>query len=305
MDKLTKMDKINLSLGITSIVGLIITICVSVWSVNQSKVIAEESGAFDKGILSLSFGGYRIQPNFEYDVYYGVNFADSLLHFSSIPLGIHNLGEKTLDNVTMLIKYPHMANIGVNDSLLKFDGIFSEFAQRKYYTVEPYDQVYYKFSPINPNFSIQCGDIICLPKETIAKEIIPIKTKDNKDINITTTFSYAYNTHITLTAKDIITKEYNLNFKNRSETNLNKLINSIIEEKINSKDKDDLIKSFFVIVPRTDKIIGDIGKQVVFMSSDNTNTFFCQFDTRMEFVAVFNQDLTINKQIKVMGKNQQ
>ena len=88
---------------------------VAIWSIKSSEHVAEKSGAFDKGNLQLSFAGYLINSDNEFDVYYGVNFADSSLHFGNLPIGIHNLGKKTLDNVNMIIKYPHMAHIALNN----------------------------------------------------------------------------------------------------------------------------------------------------------------------------------------------
>src|SRR5690606_8363475 len=62
-NKLSKIDKINLVLGITSIIGVFISIFISIWGVKTSENIAEKSGAFDKGKLQLSFGGYFITPD--------------------------------------------------------------------------------------------------------------------------------------------------------------------------------------------------------------------------------------------------
>ena len=207
---LSKIDKFNLGLGLFNLLGVIASISISIWGINASERIAERSGAFDKGELKLSFGGYFVYPNVDFDVYYGVDFSDSSLHFATMPIGMHNLGKKTLENVNLLLKYPHIANIAIDDSIIKFESILTEPLERKFFTVEPYDQVSYKFNSINPNFSIQAGDLICIPKETLVQETFPVMTKDSNTINVTTTIKYAYPIKIGLTAKDAMTEQYKI-----------------------------------------------------------------------------------------------
>lgn len=298
-NKVSRIDKINLGLGIFSIIGVAISIWISIWGVNTSESIAEKSGAFDKGELHLSFGGYLIYPNINFDVYYGVDFSDSILHFATLPIGIHNKGKKTLENVSMLLRYPHIANIAIDDSIIKFEGVFTEPIERKFFVVEPYDEVSYKFNSVNPNFSIHAGDLICLQKETIMKEIIPVTTKDNQTLNVSTLVNYSYPVQIGLTAKDAITEQYNLFLNYRNETNLDTLIRKIIMEKINSKNQKKEIQSFFVIIPKENKTIGDKKHRMKFLNSDATTTLFCEFDKTLAFVAIINQDGTIQQQIKL------
>src|SRR5690606_30186483 len=259
-NKLSKIDKINLVLGITSIIGVFISIFISIWGVKTSENIAEKSGAFDKGKLQLSFGGYFITPDndINFDVYYGVDFSDTtILHFATLPFSIHNMGKKTIENANMIIKYPHIANIAVMDTLIKFNAIATEAIERKFGTVEPYDQVIFKFNSLNPNYSIEAGELICLQKETIFKDIIPVETKDSQTINLSTSVKYSYPTMVALTAKDIMTEQYNFVLNYRWETDLNKLIQTIISDKLSEKDKSKLNKQFFVIIPNQAQIVGE------------------------------------------------
>jgi len=298
-EKLSKIDKFNLVLGLFNFIAVLVIIGISIWSTKKSEAIAEKSGAFDKGELHLSFGGYFINPNDEFDVYYGVNFSDSTLHFATLPLGIHNRGKKTLDNVNLLLKYPHLANIAVKDSFIKFDAVFTDPIERKFITVEPFDQVSYKFISINPNFSISAGDLICLRKETIGRETFPVKTKDSIEINFSTIFSYAYPIKIGLTAKDIRSEQYNFILSYRAESDVNKLVWAVIKEKRNSKDNEKNLRDFFIVIPKADKIVGDGKHRITFMNSDATNTLFCQFDKTKQYIVIMNQDGTIQQQIKL------
>lgn len=298
-EKLSRIEIFNLCLSLFNFVAVIIAICLSIWSTKKSESIAEKSGAFDKGELHLSFGGYFINSDIDFDVYYGVDFTDSILHFASLPLEIHNKGKKTVDNVSLLLKYPHIANIAVGDSSIKFEGIFTDPIERKFHSIDPYDQVSYKLNSINPNFSVQTGDIICLQKETIFKDIFPVKTKDNGVINVSTNIGYGYPVRIGLTAKDIVTEQYNFILNYRSENNLDSLFKKIIKEKLDSKGKENIRTAFFIIIPKSERIIGDKKHKMTFMTADATNTLFCQFDTEMKFVAIYNQNGTIQKQISL------
>ena len=269
-NKFSKIDKLNLTLGIISIVGVIVSICISVWSINVGERIAEKSGAFDKGELQLSFGGYFIQPDVAFDVYYGVDFSDStVLHFATLPFSIHNLGKKTIENANIIIKYPHVAKIAVVDSLIKFSALSTEPIERKFATVEPYDQVIFKLNSLNPKYSIEAGELICLQKETILNDVFPVKTKDSATVNVSVSAKYSYPIVVGLTAKDIMTSQYNFILNYRKETDLNKLINDIIKEKLSQKDKSKLTKQFFVIIPTQTELNGSNLKLALMNSNSN------------------------------------
>lgn len=137
-----KIDKINLGLGIFNLVLVIITIIVGYLAIVSNEDIAKKSGAFDKGEFDLTFGGYSIFENKDYDVYYGVEISDSIIHFSTLPINIQNVGQKTLEEVNLLLQYPTAANISIQDSLLLFEAPFIDEFERKFRSVDPYDQVF-------------------------------------------------------------------------------------------------------------------------------------------------------------------
>lgn len=300
-NRISLIDKVNLGLGIFSIIGVIISILISIWGIQTTKNIAKESGAFDKGIFQLSFGGYFVSPDIDFDVYYGVDFSDtSLLNFATLPFGVHNFGKKTIDNANMIIKYPHIANIAVNDSLIEFNAFSTEPIERKFSTVEPYDQVIIKFNSMNPNYSIEAGELICLRGETMFKHIFPVTTKDSHTINLSTSLKYAYPVTVGLTAKDIITAQYNFIINYRKETDFEKLIDKVIQEKISQKeDSLEGSKNFFVIIPTQTKSIGKGNNKVAFLNSNSSNTLLCQFDKEMKTVAIMNQDGNIQRIINI------
>ena len=91
-----------------------------------------------------------------------------------------------------------------------------------------------------------------------------------------------------------MTSQYNFILNYRKETDLNKLINDIIKEKLSQKDKSKLTKQFFVIIPTQTELNGS-NLKLALMNSNSNNTLFCQFKKDMTSVAVMNQDGTIQK----------
>jgi hypothetical protein len=296
---LSRIDKFNLGLGIFNFIAVIASIFISIWGVNQSETIAKKSGAFDKGDLKFSFGGYFLLPNKTYDVYVGVNFADSSLHFGTLPFGIHNWGKKSVEDISLIIKYPNMANISVTDSLINQKNIFLDKFERKFQIDEPFDLVSYNLRSINPNFSVETPDLICFNKETKYSALIPVRTKDDYEINVQTNFSYTFDIFVGLTAKDIDTESFKFNLNLRNQINLETFINSIITEKLETKKKKEILPSFIVIIPKVSKTIGKEKEKITFLESSMSTTLLCQFDKDFKSVLILNQDGTLNKQIKL------
>lgn len=292
-------SKFNKYLGIINVLLFIFAILISIWTVKHNDSVDEKSGKFDKGDLKLSFGGYFVLPNKDFDVFMGVNFSDSTLHFGTLPLGLHNWGEKTVENIGLLIKYPHIANIAIKDSLIKVEGLFTDEIKRNFYKAEPYDQVMYSVKTINPNFSVETGDLICLREETKNSAIIPVKTKDNARINFSTSFSYSYSITVGIMAKDIKTETFTFHLSIRNQSNLDSFIKEIILEKLEAKKKGEICQAFFVIIPKLIKIIGKDRAKVSFLESNSSNTLLCQFDDEFKTLIILNQDGTINKLMKL------
>ncbi len=104
-------DNLTLLLSILSFIVATCSMFISKCAVDKSEEIAERSGAFDKGELHLSFEGYIIDTKKTYEIYFGIPFHDSVLYYSSIPTGVQNSGKKTVENVELVINYPHNLNL--------------------------------------------------------------------------------------------------------------------------------------------------------------------------------------------------
>lgn len=299
--KISNIEKFNLGLGIFNFLGLIASISIAVWAIKSSENIAEKSGAFDKGELKVTLGGYWLENNSNYEVYYGIDFKDStMIHLSSLPIGIHNQGKKTLESVNVLFKYPHEGRLAIQDNIFELQSIFTDSIERKFLTVKPFDEVCYKLNNINPNFSILVDDPFRLKEETIENMIIPVTTKDNKKINVSTSFSYAYKILLGVTGKDIESQKFNISLHYRNETNLNKLLKRIIEEKKIEISKSGQINSgFLIVIPKLREILQQNEIKISQMTSDETTTIFCLFDKEFKNVLIMNQDGSAQKQIPI------
>lgn len=283
----SKIDKFNLGLGLSN---LIFTILIAIWGISMNERIAEKSGAFDKGEIKLSFGGYLINPSYRYDVYYGIDFSDSTLHLTTLPLGIHNNGKKTLEDVKLLMKYPHNSKMIVENNLLDTVNISISPIVRKILKVNPYDQTLFECKSINPNLSILTEDMIYIHKEIIERYAYPAKTKDEISVNATIEYKFSPLIQLTITAKDIIAEEYFLNMYSRQGTDINKLIKEVINEKLNEKHRKGKINDFFIVIPTKTDIIEKGNYRTTTMNLVEENTVLCMIDEKSKSFSVINKE---------------
>jgi hypothetical protein len=293
----SKPDKINQihnyinSVGV--IISILVSILISILGIRSTEKIAKKSGAFDKGELTLSFGGYILSPYLDFDVYYGVQISDPSLHFAIFPLVVHNTGEKTVDNIDMILKYPHRALLAIRDSMMSCESIISGKVDRKFQINGQEDLVAYPLDAINPKFSINIHEYICVHKEKLyVTTISMVQNNFKKDIN--TIYSKPDTIQVLLTAKDIATKRYSFNVSYRGESNIDKLIIQVIKEKLVTKDRM-LRKAFFVVVPQVNEVYKDFNPQLTFMDAGSANTLFCDFDETMNYVEVNKPDGSIQR----------
>lgn len=291
--KFTKIDKFNIGFGIVNLVGVIIAISISIWGVKKSESIAEKSGAFDKGNLQLSLAGYFINPSTEFDIYFGLGFSDTSLHFIEMPVKIYNNGKKTVADVNLFFKYLHLFNIALNDSIIKYDGAGISQVKRTMTTNLPYDQVSFFMGDLNPNMSVNPNEFICALKEETRGEVsVPVYTKDSVLLNVSASYTYSYPTIISLTGKDIISQVYQVGVNYRKETDINALVKRVLEEKKSLRDKKNSswANSFFVIIPKKKETIGEGPYKITILDSSEDSVLFCQFDTGEKHLVVLTAD---------------
>jgi hypothetical protein len=292
---MNKAEKFNIGLGIANVFILLITIAISIFAIKSNELIALNSGSYDKGKINISLGGFFIESGRVYDIYYGFeNLSDSILHLTNYPLGIHSEGKKTVENVSLHFKYPHMMEMAVDDTLIQLNDYLTN-SVRIFQTAEPYDQILYKIKSIDPGLSLGIGDIF-VARESIGEVNVDAKTADNYDVSVLVNYEFAFKTQVTLTGKDIDALYYDFNLKFHMVSNLDELILKIapnIRESILSKKNNR--NYFFVVMPTIrDEIKTDLG--VINMShSKDDNTFLCVFDNSLETISVKSQS---GKEIK-------
>jgi len=300
MNKMNNADKFNIGLGIVNIIMLFITIIISIKAIKSNELIAMKSGSYDKGIIKMSLGGFLIKSDSEYDIYYGFeNFSDSILHLTNYPLGIHNTGKKTIDNVRVYFQYPHFMKMAMEDTLLLFNDKLTNI-ERIFQTVEPYDQILYRINSIDPGFSIGISDIFAVKESSTGSVNVDAKTADNYDVSVLVNYEYAFKTQVTFTGKDIEALRYyfNLNFQKVSsiEELILKVAPNIRESILSQKSNRNY---FFIVMPTIrEDIKTDLG--VINMTeSKGDNTFLCEFDNAIETIHVINQSGEDIKQVNL------
>lgn len=269
--------------------GVILAIIISLYSYNQNEEIAEKSGAFDKGKLNVFFGDYALTPYCNYDLYYGVDIKKNDLNFAKLPIEIINSGNKTIEDVSLYYQYP-TRTISLSDSLIKMETMFIDEIERKYQRDYKHDNISYNIGKLNPYFFIGSGDIIYINGETKGKYKTLVKTKDNKEIILTTEAYFSYPFSVAITGKDIETTNYTFNLKIRKENNLEELIQQIVEERLQEFRKGRKGNtSFFVTVPTISKKY----ESIKILESNPSKTFLVQFDEDFKHVLIINTDGSI------------
>lgn len=287
-DILTKLDKFNLSLGLFNVIALITSIIISIWSINKTEDIADRSGAFDKGEIVVSFDKFMLGSNSPTEVYYGMNFNDSLMNFVILPITLNNTGKKSVENINAIIEYPHISNLAIQDSMYKFEGARAKQLNRRFYRSEPFDQINYELQTINPNNSIQIPDLFYIPNPTQEETVIQTVTKDNKKLDFKVKCSFSYSVNFHLTAKDILAKSYRVLIKSINIPDKDKLINKILTDKLKQREKESISDHFFVIIP-TLKEKFEIKDQEL-RCYDSREIFLCQFDKDYKALLVTDKD---------------
>jgi len=289
-NKVKKMDIFNIVLGILNVILLTITIVYANKAIKSNENIALKSGSYDKGEIVISFGGFFIKPNEVYDVYYGFDtLSDSVLHLTGYPLGIHSKGKKTVENISVHFKYPHLMRMAVGDSLLEFSNNLINL-ERYFQTVEPYDQVLYKINSIDPGASLGVGDIFATT-ETTRLINVDAKTADDYDVSALVKYDFWCKTEVIITGKDIDALYYKFRLKFQQVSSLEELIVEVaptIKENILSQKQNH--NYFFVTMPTINESVEtELG--VINMShSKEDNTVLCIFDKDLKTIRVRNQE---------------
>jgi len=71
---------------------------------------------------------------------------------------------------------------------------------------------------------------------------------------------------------------------------LTKLAQQVIKERLDATNSSTTRKSFFVVVPKTGKVYKEIGLNNFYMDVDWSNTFYCEFDEKLNLLRIKKDD---------------
>lgn len=270
----SKIDRFNLVLGIFNLVAFIVSICISIWAVRTNKEIAQVSGVLDKGQLVLSFGGYHIDMPVKYDIYIGINSSESKSFNIRLPFGIHNHGNRTIENVKMLFTYPESEILKHNVSNIDYN-FGKMFDDRIYFHELQEDKVLYQFNFINPDFETEPGDIISV-------------FGDSNKI-----FKYIFYIVVKVSAKDIKAHETDFRLIFVESNSIDSLIDKVSLIKLSDpNDKN----PFFAVLPESSENLSKTKNENICLSADFFNIFLCIFDKARKVTVLLSRDKHIIKE---------
>jgi len=294
-EKFSKADKINLRFNCFNLLIVILSIGISIWAIVSNERIAQKSGAFEKGELRLALGGYDLSTHLEkdIDVYYGV--SDTSLHYAAFPIVVCNSGEKTVEDIELILNYPHDTlypynglYTAIQDSIINCESII-ENVNRKLQIDGEDELVSYPIKSINPKLSVSIEEIFSVDKSLIgAYQISWMNGNIPKRGKVF--YSEPATINVILTAKNmpIKTLQFNINF--RSGNDLTKLAQQVIKEKIDANKSSATRKAFYIVVPKVGKVYKKFGFNNTYMDVDWSNTFYCEFDKKENSLRIIKDD---------------
>jgi hypothetical protein len=243
----------------------------------RQEKVAEKSGDFDKGELVLSFAGYDVNEELnkhEIDVYYGIDFSDTSFHVVEFPVGVANKGNKTLEDVNLLLKYPHISRIAISDTIIKYKSPIDNKFSRKYTDGTRYDQVSFFIGDINPKTSSNTKEVIAAYKETKRSFPVEVYTKDSVKMTIDSKITFGYKIDVGVTSKDADPRTARLNVYYFNITNRDSLIAEVMNYKRVSKSKDTNTwkNNLCIIIPKIRDVIKTKEGNIKIMEQDNDGT---------------------------------
>ncbi len=247
--KIKKLKKQRNIFILTSIVLPFLTLFVTIWQIKSNEKLTLESGILNKPKSELSFGGYSLNTLTDYDILYGFNYNNGLV-FHSLPFGLHNTGQKSMDKTYLIFRYNEFNNLCSDTSFKLTSSIDNEEFKRTYSFVEPFEYSTYKFSSINPGIGLGIGELIYL-NETSIKSLVDVTTKDSVDMTVEYSVLYAKQFSVTLTSKDMQSNNYQFSISGISVNNMSELIfyyKEYLLNKINNSTISE-IESCFLVYP--------------------------------------------------------
>ncbi len=166
-----RFEMAHLAIGLG---GILVGIFTTILTIKSSEKIAEKSGAFDKPQARLYIYNIGPRPNDNTFLCYGYSFRDSSMTIGRIPVVIENVGEKTINNLSLTFRYP---NVLRRKALEKMEMITTGLFEKKQEIykgisrIGNFDYVSYQFPSLNPGQSIGINEPIFI-FETTARGLI-------------------------------------------------------------------------------------------------------------------------------------
>jgi len=294
-EKFTNADKINLKFNFLNLLIAILSIGISIWAILSNEKIAQKSGAFEKGELRLALGGYDLSTHLEkdIDIYYGVN--DTSLHYASFPIVVCNSGEKTVENIKLILNYPHNTlypynglYTAIHDSIINCESII-ENVNRKLQIDGEDELVLYPIKSINPKLSVAIEEIFSVDKSLIgAYQISWMNGNIPKKGKVFYSEPATINVMLTAENMPIKTLQFNINF--RFGNDLIKLAQQVIKERLDANRSSATRKAFYIVIPKAGNVYKKFGLNNIYMDVDWSNTFYCEFDKKENFLRIIKDD---------------
>lgn len=202
-------------------------ILVVIYDVHTSRMIAKESGNFDKGVIQLTVGKYNLSSSKVNNIILTSDNDSLVKTIAAIPVNISNSGDRNINNVTLTFLYPKQnRRIGIDhaEAFGEKAKIGNSTSARIYNKFSDFDQIDYQMKKIQPGSKIEV-------KETINFVYSDQKKGDDVEVapNIKLEKFYmpavVYSSVISVRSDDLQPLRYNVNLYLIKTSNQTRVIN--------------------------------------------------------------------------------
>ena len=240
-------EKINIGIGISGVVLMIIAIFISVKAIKSNEQIASKSGAFDKSNLTLMFGNFPIilsDNNDTIPIFYGGEFENNSINISGFPFKIYNRGGKDAENVEVIFTFPKLLHFLKDTNIIKVTlPKYTEF-KRDIESLENLDIVMHKIQIINPNLTVGIPQPFILSETQLEGSIDTVS--ENKIIHFPYEVKFSYFFSSIILNRNSMTQKYLFRYNCRQSKNIDELLDAIIRKTERLKSQK---YSFFAVYP--------------------------------------------------------
>ena len=297
-------EKINIGIGISGVVLMIIAIFISVKAIKSNEQIASKSGAFDKSNLTLMFGNFPIilsDNNDTIPIFYGGEFENNSINISGFPFKIYNRGGKDAENVEVIFTFPKLLHFLKDTNIIKVTlPKYTEF-KRDIESLENLDIVMHKIQIINPNLTVGIPQPFILSETQLEGSIDTVS--ENKIIHFPYEVKFSYFFSSIILNRNSMTQKYLFRYNCRQSKNIDELLDAIIRKTERLKSQK---YSFFAVYPSKKRLTNIQDRSLnEYQITDNAIKFIIIEDASPEcemIVAVYNNNNAL-EQLRVYDKN--